>query len=337
MITMKKYLLLIMVFAGCFTSVVFCDQTVQQEWDLQFEVSEQNVRWGHTSQGMSRPTHVAVLYLKRGSYYIRDYRDFKRSLEGTVSPEQSGFMSMKPPNKGPGHFIFYGSLSDKGFNIGLYGVSEKDVRIMVKSFIKWANEKVEAELEKTKRSLERDRRKKSELENLIDKQRKEIKEIRAKLSELKKSVPYQSIEDAHKSLQEFNTVLQLIEVEIVGVEAKLSMIKQQNEKLENQSGTYPKGTSDLLFQMRLTQEIELAGALARKNAAQSIHKKALDFSNLTEQAETLSGKLTINPEQLKEIQSRISNYENNLANPPDRMIPIEPADSNVVIYPIEEK
>jgi chromosome segregation ATPase len=228
-------------------------------------------------------------------------------------------------------------LSDKGYYIGLYGVSEKDVRIMVKSFIKWVNEKVEAELEKTKRSSERNRKRKSELENLIDKQRKEMKEIEAKLSELKKNVPYQSIEDAHKSLQEFNKVLQLIEVEIVGVEAKLSMIKQQYEKLENQSGNYPKSTSDLLFQMRLTQEIELAGALARKNAAQSIHKKALDFSNLTEQTETLSGKLLLNQEQLKKTQSIISRYENDLVNPPGRMIPIEPADSKVVIYPIEDE
>ena len=336
MIIMKKNILLIMVFVGCFSSVVFCEQTVQQEGGLQFEVSQQNVKWrGRTfAKGTPKPTHLAVLCLKAYPQYLSNGQAFKRSLEGNVSSEQSRFL--KTENRS--NFLMqWGSSSYKGYDVGLYGVSEKDVRIMVKSFIKWINEQAEAELEKIKSSYERNRKQKSELENLIDKQRKEKKEIEAKLSELKKSVPYKSIEDAHKSLQEFNKVLQLIEVEIVGVEAKLSMIKQQNEKLENQIGNYPKSTSDLLFQMRLTQEIELAGALARKNAAQSIHKKALDFSNLTEQAETLSRKLLLNPEQLKIIQSRISNYESNLANPPGRMIPIEPADSKVVIYPIEDK
>lgn len=326
-----------MVFAGWFSSVVFCDQTVQQECDLQFEVSQQNVRWVHrtTRQGMFRPTYMAVLYLKNYSPHIRDFDGFRKSLEGIVSPEQSRFMR---PQAGPrGHFIRYGSSSDKGYDIGLYGVSEKDVRIMVKSLIKWTNEQAEAELEKTKSDLENCRKQKSGMENLIDKQRKEKKEIKAKLWELKKSVPYQSIEDAHESIQEFNKVLQLIEVEIVGIEAKLSMIKQQYEKLENQSGNYPQSTSDLLFQMRLTQEIELAGALARKSAAQSAHKNGLDFSNLAEQAEALPQKLEFNQKQLIKTKDRITSFENKLDKPPSRMTPIELADSKVVIYPIEEE
>jgi hypothetical protein len=336
MITMKKNLLLIMFFAGCFSSVNLCGQTARPKYDLQFEVSEQNVKWRGRpfAKGTPQPTHLAVLCLKAYPQYLSNGQDFKRSLEGNVSSEQSRFL--KAENRS--NFLMqWGGSSYKGYDVGLYGVSEKDVRIMVKSFIKWINGQAEAELEKAKSSYERNRKQKSELENLIDKQRKERKEIEAKFSELKKSVPYKSIEDAHKSLQEFNKLLQLIEVEIVGVEAKLSMIKQQYERLENQSGNYPKSTSDLLFQMRLTQEIELAGALARKNAAQSIHKKASDFSNLTEQAETLSKKLLLNPEQLKKIQSRISNYENNIANLPGRLMPIELADSKVVIYPIEDK
>ena len=150
-------------------------------------------------------------------------------------------------------------------------------------------------------------------------------------------MPYQSIEDAHESIQEFNKVLQLIEVEIVGIEAKLSMIKQQYEKLENQSGNYPQSTSDLLFQMRLTQEIELAGALARKSAAQSAHKNGLDFSNLAEQAEALPQKLEFNQKQLIKTKDRITSFENKLDKPPSRMTPIELADSKVVIYPIEEE
>ena len=115
------------------------------------------------------------------------------------------------------------------------------------------------------------------------------------------------------------------------------MIKQQYEKIENQSGNYPKNTSELLFQMRLTQEIELAGALARKNAAQSAHRKALDFSNLVEQAEALPQKLESNQKQLIKIQRQISRFENKLDNPSDRMRPIELADSKVAIYPIEDE
>jgi len=328
MITTKKTLLIIMVFTIWFSSVAFCDQTVQQECGLQFEVSQQNVRW---RQGMPRPTYMAVLYLKNYSPHIRDFGGFRRSLEGIVSPEQSRFMRMRPPSGPPGRFIKYGSLSDKGHSIVLYGVSEKDVRIMVKSLIKWANEQAEAELEKTKSDLENRRKQKTRIENLINRERKEKKEIEAKLPELKKSVPYQSIEDAHEIIQELNKVLQLGEVEIVGIEAKLSMIKQQYEKIENQS------ISDFLFQIRLTQEIELAGALARKNAAQSAHKKALDFSNLVEQAEALPQRLEFNQKRLIETQSKISRFENNLDNPPDGMKPIELADSKVTIYPIEDE
>ncbi len=138
MITMKKNLLLIMVFAGCFSSVNLCGQTAQPEYDLQFEVSEQNVRWatGLTRQRMIPPTYMAVLYLKRYSNHIRD-RGFIESLEGIVSPEQSRFM--RQPDESRRHFITYGGLSDKGYDIGFYGVSEKDVRIMAKSLINCVN------------------------------------------------------------------------------------------------------------------------------------------------------------------------------------------------------
>ena len=114
-----------MVFTIWFSSVVFCDQTVQQEYGLQFEVSQQNVRWRQgIRQGMPRPTYMAVFYLK--NYYsphIRDFGGFRRSLEGIVSPEQSRFMRQQP-GRSRGHFITYGSSSYKGYDIGLYGAKK---------------------------------------------------------------------------------------------------------------------------------------------------------------------------------------------------------------------
>ncbi|HUT28630.1 MAG TPA: hypothetical protein VMX13_02475 [Sedimentisphaerales bacterium] len=337
MITMKKSLLTTIVFMGLVSSVILADDTIQKEGALQFEVSQQKRRWTTAPIGgeeVIRPTYMAVFYLKSSSPYITvpDCVSFARSLEGVVSAEQSKFLA--PWHGRPGYFITCG-WSDTRYEVGVYGVSEEDVRIMSKSLIKWLDEQAEAELEKTRSALKDNRQKKSEIEDLIDNHQKEKKEIEAKFSHLKKSVPYQRIEGARDSLQEFDKVLQLTEIEIVGIQAKLIMIKEQDDKIRKESGSHPKGVFDLLFQMRLTQEIELAGALARKNAAQEAHKKALDFSNLAEQAETVRKKLVLDKEQLEKIQNRISDVENKLANPPASMRPVEVVDNKVVIYPIE--
>ena len=120
--------------------------------------------------------------------------------------------------------------------------------------------------------------------------------------------------------------------EIAGIEAKVSAIKklkkESTEKLMERSQGRPAGTVrpgpefELCDRMLVTEDIELAGLLARKNTIEGHRKNAQQYCTLEHRR--------LDDEKTKESLSKKINghrgamrrCENTLADPPDFMKPL---------------
>ena len=219
----------------------------------------------------------------------------------------------------------------------LYGRNKEDMKVTAQVLIDCLNDMAYESSGKIRKPLEKYRKEEPELEKAISQLMNEKENVTVRLEEIKKIVRYRNTKDAQESIQEFDKVLQLIEIEIIGIQAKLDMIKQQKDKLQKTNGDYPKSTADLLFQMRLTQEIELTGAFARKNAGESALKKATDFLSLVEKIKGIKETLGEKRKQLASLQLKIPRLEKILAESFRDMRPVELVDDTIFIYPTLSK
>ena len=85
----------------------------------------------------------------------------------------------------------------------------------------------------------------------------------------------------------------------------------------------------------MAEEIELAGALARKNAAQSYRKKAMDFLDLAEKSESLLGQLETNQMRLSSYQGKVADIEKRLPQLRADVKPVEVVNNEVKIHPVK--
>jgi len=111
-----------------------------------------------------------------------------------------------------------------------------------------------------------------------------------------------------QTVLEFNNTLNTLEVEIAGLQAKVSANKEYmaQAKLTNEALTK-------LQQILADHIIELAGALARKETATKIRDQAKEFYDLNMQLSKL-------PKSLDYIQKSLSSHERGLEGAKEEMI-----------------
>lgn len=277
-----------------------------------------------------RPKYGTVLYFKHPTYFdLRRGTGLYDALQNSVSQAQQVFIKQTG-----GTFAKYTKDSNDIYKFTLYGVSEEDIKVMVESMITWLDDNAFEKLKETKNKLDINYSERSNLEKSISRLNKKMEETKEVLARMKKVVRYQGCEDVRENIQEFDKLLQMITIELTGIHAKLDMIKQQKENLGKASNNYPKGTSELLLQMRLTQEIELAGALARKDAAESALKKATNFLSLVEKKKEVQRMLETKQDEFKRVERSVAYLEKELAQPSADMQPVELANTKIVIHPV---
>lgn len=339
MIGQKKSVFVAASLVMCSWSGVYGEDDSAFQRALHFEVSQtHNVFEEPRAAYPVKPQYVAVMFVKAPcpmlDNVVGNWDQLRPALAKVVSEPQRKFNNaVRFITGAPPRFV----MAKRPINsspLCLRGVSLEDVKIMVEATIEWASEPAQQKLKEAGAELQERRKHEAELEKHIASLTQQKDKVAAHLDVAKKDVAYDGIEDARASAQEFNRASLLVEVEIVGIQAKLDMIKQQKEKLQKANSTIPQGVSDLLFQMRLGEEIELAGALARKNVIQSLLGKASGFLRLQVRAKELAEALEQAQAELPRARSAIARFEKTLANPPPDMRPVELADNKVMIYPV---
>ncbi len=346
--TLKKSQLLVVLLAACSLSFGGVEQIKSEESQVQFTISNEPEGWDASweqSMQIAKPTHVAIFNLEN----VRHWNPWFRRIT-TVRGKSGGRLERVSFSEGidstltrqPGEFLLQtGRIGRAGMKFWLYAASEQQAREMAGVLIRYVKSLADVEVRRAEGQLEDYRKRITDIENEIPKIEEQKKTAEAELAECKKTTYYRNKDDAQKSILEWNNLLSAAQVDIIGTQAKLDMInqlKQKQKKTEEVDGrTILSGGEPLwsLQKMQMAEEIELAGALARKNAALSFRTKALAFLDSAEKLDSLSGQLETNQMQLSQDQGKVAGIETHLPQLRADVRPVEVVGNEVRIHPVE--
>ncbi|MHC4260800.1 MAG: hypothetical protein ACYSTF_10400 [Planctomycetota bacterium] len=300
--------------------------------ELKFTISEKPSNWDSSWEEqlqIEKPTHVAVFRLENVLHWNPWFRTIVKARGKAVEPlERVAFM--EPWGKGqlkkqPGEFLLCRGRGDRrsSMKFWLYATSDQEARKTAELLIGYAKSLADIRVRRAEADLEDYRKEISDVENEIPKLEEKKKPLEAKLAKVKEKTYFRNKDDAQRSILEWNNLLSAAEVDIIGIQAKLDMVKElrkkEQEKVEADELFW------FLFRMRMAEEIELAGALARKNAALAYRDKALKFLDLAEKLDSLSTQLEHKRIVLSDPQVHIEQFERRLPQLRADVRPVEAA------------
>jgi hypothetical protein len=108
---------------------------------------------------------------------------------------------------------------------------------------------------------------------------------------------------------------------------------KMTKKLSGESGEIDPA---IMYRLLKEQDIELAGILARKNAAEDNRDQAKRYYDLLKQMEEARRIIQSELPKVKAATRQIDRYESILANPPEEMRPVKVIDNKVIIHPVQQ-
>jgi DNA repair exonuclease SbcCD ATPase subunit len=154
-------------------------------------------------------------------------------------------------------------------------------------------------------------------------------EIDREIKEHKKTVYFSTKTDTKRSILEWTDLLNTIEVDLVGIKARLKKIQELDEQ------TTLKPASESLRVMRLAAEVDLASALARKGAAVSFRQKAIDFCELMVDRDHVASDIANKQKELTYSRNAVTLCAKWLAAiQAENIQPVEVVDNEVIIHPV---
>jgi len=332
---------LLVLLAVCHPALAVEEPCSPDKEQLQFKISQEPVKWNINWDRMdiNRPTHLAYVHLKNAKYWDSPFArvraiDYPRRGGG---PYDYGYTIYEAKFKyegakaKPGELKFICLVHHKPETTGqmwLLAGSEHEARKLAEVFINEIKDSAFTELRRKESDLEKYRGKIERLEKEIPKRKQDENALRTKLKELKKKTYYRSADDAQNSILQWNNLLNMIEVDIAGIKARLSKIRE----IRIDKGR----TTPTVDEMEVTAEVDLAEALAKKNAAKSHREKALNFLELAEKAENLSRQLSDKQKALSIYSEKVNRLEEKLLELKESTKPVEVVNNEVVIYPVPE-
>ncbi len=306
----------------------------EQEWiadldELQMDEMYEKIK---VEKSVIRPTHVAVMHIEHVRVPVIHWPEISNSPIGrTMSERQREFI-----DEANGRIRNLQRIED-GFEFRWYAVSENDAKKMAQAFLEVWTHKVNPKLQPVLNQ-------RTELEQKISQAKKELPEkeaesraINAKYEEIKKithdlSLHSDAAKESKETILEMNKKLDAINIEIKGIEAKLSAIEQYKSK----KNVSIEGLSKL-EQILCEQAIELAGALARQEAVIQIRTREEDFYSLHRKWSRLNSEVSGLRRNIASFERNLKRVKEILANPePDMRLPMVLQD-RATIYPVATK
>ncbi len=332
MINSAKIKLLAFITITLFCQKGFTQENPPDQGTLQFETSDKNSYWRPsfinrigtvldpvTGEGIITPTHAAVfnIFFRRNGW--PDQEAWIKMAKDVVSEKQFEFIQQN-------QFITVVDQNGRGIILEytLYAVSEEDAKKMAQLAIEILDQDALTRLDDLKKELEQERQNLSQAEQQISEMNENKKNTSEGLKQLRKITFYQDGEEAQKMVAELNNIINRIDIDIAGYEAKIKAIREKKNfdpMLDNQ----------MLFDV----EVELVGALARKNKAETIRQDTIFFVTLADKLDSLAAELKIKQEDINKTREEIKSKENLLTQMPPGFRPVEVIDNKVVISPVK--
>jgi hypothetical protein len=219
------------------------------------------------------------------------------------------------------------------------GVSEDDVRKMARGVIDLLNNEAREALHSQKKRLEAKREVIAEAEKILPELQTQCRQLEVQADgkiveyieanygiDSKETIP----EHARKSMEDLARHMRLVDFELLGLQAKIDSISRfkADGRITNQD------TLAKLDQMLITNEVERAGMLARRNAYITAFKQAKELCAIIKIRDEVAAKKLIWQEKLSGAEALVPDIVTWLANPPSFTRPVEVYENKVTIHPV---
>jgi len=314
------------------------EQTKSEESKLKFTTSNEPGNWDPSWEQpmqIERPTHVAVFQLDNMRIWNSPWVTRVATVRGESRKtlERVAFTGEGSLTQPYEFLLSMDEMPSKRMQFSLYAASEQEARKMAEVLIDGAKSLAYAFVRRDEARLEDYRKKMTDIENQIPKLEEKKQAAEAQFAEYKKTTYYRNKDDAQRSILEWNNLLSAAEVDIIGIQAKLDMVKRLSKK--EQKNVEADELFWFLFRMRMAEEIELAGTLARKNAALAYRDKALKFIDLAEKLESVSEQLEHKRIVLSDPQEEVARLESKLPQRRADVRLVEVVNNEVKIHPVK--
>jgi len=315
----------------------FETSTEPRDWTVRGQKTEGGT-WAFYDNppGLIKPTHIAEVVL---------HREYPRSTSerGVLEKIQNSPIAKKF-SKAQQEFLKTGFavLVDEEarsipnhFSTWLYATSEDDAKLMARAYIDGLNRYVNERLGEYKRNLHESQQK-------LDQAQKELPGKQAKLKACEEQYKpakqdrhqFESDEDAAKSSQqtltEMSKMLDMLQIELIGIREKLKTIDEYRKGQEKLSGQlYLK-----LDEMFIEQMIEFSSIEARRRTAEEIRAQEQRFLGLLTERSQLQGDIDVLKARISSLPGLISHITYQLENPTPDMLPPKVYQDTVAICPV---
>lgn len=227
--------------------------------------------------------------------------------------------------------------------IRFYAVSEKDAKLMARAYLDGLNRFAELCASTYKRDLSKWQEDLHDTQNKLSEKEAKLKACEEKYKQEKENTHKfsshgEAYDLANDTILEMSKVLNRLEIEMVGIRAKLNAIEKYRGKTAQSDALHAK-----LEEMSVEQMIELSGLQARWAATESLRAKQQAFLGVYNERKDLQREVGKLRDTIGDSQKRINNMTELLAHPkPDTMwgrnlLPPKVFQNTITIHPVLTK
>ena len=309
---------------------------------MEFGTTQDVWTWDATKSPMTRirPTHVAILdirlhghWMSRSPFRVPTTEALEKGILDTasgrlLSRRQRAFMNeadavgMYGHQGAVGPVIGYGGHARLKVRAGryegsgggppdyaVYGVTAQDARAMAKALLEWFQDEALAHVQ---RELNDARGRLASQQALLDTASAEHKQASEKLTKQLEKEYYVSREHARESQLDMGKQQRLIKIDIAAIQARIEAIKQiENDTQRARS----QAVNDALETLKVEQDVAMAGALAKKAAAQKQREHAKTAWQAQGARGAIGGRIGQLRERVRRAQGEVRDRERLLADP----------------------
>jgi hypothetical protein len=301
MVKSKKQQLIFLLILLCSSVRVFGFDPNEIKIEFQFEESKEKQSWvidlsaKQKGRGPIHPTHVAVLFVQRPHPGLPSAVDkirrsiLKTSTAQSISKRQQEFV-----------------------------VTSDDVKKMVQAYFEVRINAIRKYYQQMQTELEEYEQMATQYKSEISIKETELEAVEAKYQEIK-SITHHSLshseaaKEASTSISEMNNILNLLNIELAGIRAKLQAIEKY--KADNKV-TVTGALIPVIEQIIIEQTIELASAEARKASTIEISRREQKCLNLSSQWASLEHELSRLRKKLNQTEKQIKSDKDRFGEAP---------------------
>jgi hypothetical protein len=350
MIKLRKAQIIIILISVCTCGFLAAAEPNEAKTKLKFEIdNKRSQSWissppGKPGQGPIKPTHVAILHIRRPHMDMPTGHDgvlqiLKTSAGQSLSQQQRKFLTASDA------ITWWGIEEIRNHDTAfLYAVSQEDAKKMVQAYLEIPTNEANETIQEYEKYIKDGKQEITEIKEVLPEKQKRADEMEPKFMEIKKKRYFslsddEAYEKAKETMLEMDKTLDVLTIELAGIREKMAVINEyrktpQDAQAIQRRRQLPEGMLVKLEQMFVEQTIELKSAEAREQAAIKIRDRDKAFVDLFIQWKNLSGEVNNLKANLESSEKLVRKMEERLTNPEPYMLPPEIYQNKVTIYPV---